>query len=45
MKPVGLKSIVIHVKYIVTCGSVTVDGVWIGEWIYLPLIHASQNYK
>jgi hypothetical protein len=24
---------------------VTVDGVWIGEWIYWPLIHTTRNYK
>jgi hypothetical protein len=24
---------------------VTVDGVWIGEWIYWPLIHTNWNYK
>jgi hypothetical protein len=24
---------------------VTIDGVWIGEWIYLPLIHTTRNYK
>jgi hypothetical protein len=23
----------------------TTDGVWIGEWIYWPLIHTTQNYK
>jgi hypothetical protein len=23
---------------------VTIDGVWIGEWIYWPLIHTTQNY-
>jgi hypothetical protein len=24
---------------------VTIDGVWIGEWIYWPLIHTTRNYK
>jgi hypothetical protein len=24
---------------------VTVDGVWAGERIYLPLIHTARNYK
>jgi hypothetical protein len=24
---------------------VTIDGVFIGEWIYWPLIHATQSYK
>jgi hypothetical protein len=24
---------------------VTRDGVWIGEWIYWPLIHTTRNYK
>jgi hypothetical protein len=24
---------------------VTIDGVWIGEWIYWPLLHMTQNYK
>jgi hypothetical protein len=24
---------------------VTIDGVWIGEWIYGPFIHATRNYK
>jgi hypothetical protein len=24
---------------------VTVDGVWIGEYIYWPLVHATDNYK
>jgi hypothetical protein len=30
----------------VTCSMyVTIDGVWIGEWIYWPLIQTNQNYK
>jgi hypothetical protein len=24
---------------------VTIDGVWIGEWIYWPLMHITRNYK
>jgi hypothetical protein len=24
---------------------VTIDRVWIGEWIYWPLIHTTRNYK
>jgi hypothetical protein len=24
---------------------VTIDGVWIGEWIYWPLVHPTRNYK
>jgi hypothetical protein len=24
---------------------VTIDGVWIGEWIYWLLIHVTRNYK
>jgi hypothetical protein len=24
---------------------VTIDGVWIGEWIYWPLIYTTRNYK
>jgi hypothetical protein len=24
---------------------VTIDGIWIGEWIYWPLIHTTRNYK
>jgi hypothetical protein len=24
---------------------VTTDGVWIGEWIYWPLMHTTRNYK
>jgi hypothetical protein len=24
---------------------VTIDGVWIGEWIYWPLIHTTRNHK
>jgi hypothetical protein len=26
-------------------GGVTIDGVWIGERIYWPLIHTTMNYK
>jgi hypothetical protein len=31
-----------HVCFL-TCMSVTLDGVWIGNWIYLPL--TDRNYK
>jgi hypothetical protein len=24
---------------------VTIDGVWIGYWIYRPLLHTTRNYK
>jgi hypothetical protein len=24
---------------------VTTDRVWVGEWIYWPLIHTTRNYK
>jgi hypothetical protein len=24
---------------------VTIDEVWIGEWIYWPLMHTTRNYK
>jgi hypothetical protein len=24
---------------------VTIDGIWIGGWIYWPLIHTTRNYK
>jgi hypothetical protein len=26
------------------CVCETTDGVWIGEWIYLPLIYTTRNY-
>jgi hypothetical protein len=29
----------------VTCRDVTIDGVWIGEWIYRPLTHTTRIYK
>jgi hypothetical protein len=31
------------VKYIVTCMNVTIDGIWIGNWIYLAIKNC--NYK
>jgi hypothetical protein len=34
----------IHVNT-VTWGYMTVDGVWIGDSIYWPLIHTTRNYK
>jgi hypothetical protein len=33
------------IKYCHVLGCVTMDGVWIGEWIYWPLIHTTWNYK
>jgi hypothetical protein len=33
----------LQIENIVTC--VTIDGVWIREWIYRPLIHTTRNYK
>jgi hypothetical protein len=24
---------------------VTIDGVWVGEWIYWPLTHTPRHYK
>jgi hypothetical protein len=32
-------------KTTVMCMCVTIDGVWIGDWIYWPLTHTTQNYK
>jgi hypothetical protein len=29
----------------ITCICVTIDGVWIGKWIYWPLVHTTRNYK
>jgi hypothetical protein len=30
--------------YIVSILGVIIDGVWIGEWIYWPLVYTAQNY-
>jgi hypothetical protein len=32
-------------KYVVTCRGVNIKGVWIGESIYLPLIHRHSEVQ
>jgi hypothetical protein len=39
-----LQAILAHLSALSRVG-VTIDGVWIGEYIYWPLIHTTQNYK
>jgi hypothetical protein len=34
-----------NISYILPRVGVILDGVWINEWIYLPFIHATWNYK
>jgi hypothetical protein len=31
--------------YVLARVLVTIDEVWIGEWIYRPLVHTTRNYK
>jgi hypothetical protein len=38
-------NIMLHNWNIVMCMCVTIDRVWIGEWMYWPLIHLTRNYK
>jgi hypothetical protein len=32
------------VHFILSCDCVTIDGVWIGNWIYWPLVHTTRYY-
>jgi hypothetical protein len=38
-EPQDIRVILLHSR------GVTIDGVWIGEWIHWPLIHTARKYK
>jgi hypothetical protein len=35
---------IFHPKYYLNLGVLITDGVWIGEWIYWPLVYTTRNY-